>query len=71
LTWLVDDCEETQLFNNKTKLLAFAYVDKYLSKNPIPIKYLQLLGATALLLAAKVEENFLYKIKQVLNSSGD
>eukprot|EP01119_Soliformovum_irregulare_P007226 TRINITY_DN19628_c0_g1_i1.p1 TRINITY_DN19628_c0_g1~~TRINITY_DN19628_c0_g1_i1.p1 ORF type:complete len:400 (+),score=51.11 TRINITY_DN19628_c0_g1_i1:131-1330(+) len=54
--WLMEVGEEYKL-TKMTVYIAFYVIDKFLSKvSPVPINRLQLLGATALLIASKLEE---------------
>ncbi|KAJ3448364.1 g2/mitotic-specific cyclin-3-related [Anaeramoeba flamelloides] len=53
--WLSDVCQEYKL-HSETLYLAVNYIDRFLSLNCISKKHLQLLGVTALFIAAKYEE---------------
>ncbi|KAL6645073.1 hypothetical protein ACP70R_016681 [Stipagrostis hirtigluma subsp. patula] len=60
--WLVDVVEEFKL-QAETLYLAVSYVDRFLTMDVITRDKLQLLGVTALLVAAKYEEIETYKMK--------
>lgn len=53
--WMMEVCDEFGLKRDSFHLAAYLS-DLYLSKEKCPIDRLQLLGASALLLAAKIEE---------------
>ncbi|MED6162031.1 cyclin [Stylosanthes scabra] len=53
--WLVEVAEEYKLLSD-TLYLSISYIDRYLSMNRITKPYLQLLGVSAMLIAAKYEE---------------
>jgi hypothetical protein len=55
LDWLVEVAEEYNL-QTQTLFLSVAYVDRFLSKVPVDRSKLQLVGVTAMLLAAKYWE---------------
>ncbi|KAM0859078.1 hypothetical protein ACQ4PT_047441 [Festuca glaucescens] len=55
IDWLVEVAEEYKLVAD-TLYLTVAYVDRFLSANPLGRKHLQLLGVAAMLIAAKYEE---------------
>ena len=52
--WLIEVQENFELFH-ETLYLAVKIVDLYLSKKDVKREYLQLVGATSMLLAAKFE----------------
>ena len=52
--WLVEVQENFELFH-ETLYLAVKTVDRYLSKKEVKKEYLQLVGATSMLIAAKFE----------------
>ncbi|WVZ55922.1 hypothetical protein U9M48_006521, partial [Paspalum notatum var. saurae] len=60
--WLVEVAEEFKL-RAETLYLAISYVDRFLTKNVVTRDKLQLLGVTAMLVAAKYEEIESYKMK--------
>ncbi|XP_019199920.1 PREDICTED: putative cyclin-A3-1 [Ipomoea nil] len=53
--WLVEVAEEYKLLSD-TLYLTIDYIDRFLSKNPIPRQKLQLLGVSSMLIASKYEE---------------
>ncbi|KAH0736419.1 hypothetical protein KY285_012126 [Solanum tuberosum] len=53
--WLVEVTDEYKLLSD-TLYLTVSYIDRFLSVNVIPRKKLQLLGVSAMLIAAKYEE---------------
>ncbi|KAK8938315.1 Cyclin-A3-1 [Platanthera guangdongensis] len=53
--WLVEVAEEYKLVADSL-FLAISYVDRFLSRNPIEKKKLQLLGVSCILIASKYEE---------------
>lgn len=53
--WMMEVCDEFALVR-ETFHLAVTYVDLFLSRSKCPIEKLQLLGASSLLIACKVEE---------------
>ena len=55
LDWMMEVCDEFGL-TRETNHLGSHFTDLYLSKRYCPIEQLQLLGASALLLACKIEE---------------
>jgi hypothetical protein len=55
IDWMMEVCDEFALLR-ETYHLAVAYTDLYLSRKNCPIDKLQLLGASSLMLACKVEE---------------
>jgi cyclin B len=55
IDWLVEVQENFELFH-ETLYLAVKIVDRYLEKNEVKKEYLQLVGATAMLISAKFEE---------------
>ena len=52
--WLIEVQENFELFH-ETLYLAVKIVDRFLSKKQVKREYLQLVGATAMLIAAKFE----------------
>ncbi|XP_047130316.1 G2/mitotic-specific cyclin-B3 isoform X1 [Hydra vulgaris] len=54
--WLVEVQENFELYH-ETLYLAVKLVDNFLQNNPTPKEQLQLVGATALLIACKIEEH--------------
>ena len=52
--WLVEVQENFELYH-ETLYLAIKITDNYLQNNPTPKEQLQLVGATALLIACKIE----------------
>ncbi|KAG8198483.1 hypothetical protein JTE90_017349 [Oedothorax gibbosus] len=64
LDWLTEVCEVYRL-HRETFYLALDYVDRYLLAKPdLPRSCLQLLGATALFVASKMEEIYPPKLEQ-------
>ena len=59
--WLVEVQENFELYH-ETLYLAVKIVDHYLEKNIIERDQLQLLGATAVFIACKIEVSFNFKI---------
>lgn len=55
IDWMMEVCDEFALLR-ETYHLAVAYTDLYLTRKTCPIDRLQLLGASCLMLACKVEE---------------
>ncbi|QHN94492.1 putative cyclin-A3-1 [Arachis ipaensis] len=53
--WLVEVAEEYKLLSD-TLYLSISYIDRYLSMNRVTKPYLQLLGVSSMLIAAKYEE---------------
>jgi len=53
--WMVEVQESFEL-NHETLYLAVKLVDRYLMENHVPKSYLQLIGATAICIAAKFDE---------------
>ncbi|CAI0451645.1 unnamed protein product [Linum tenue] len=53
--WLVEVAEEYKLLTD-TLYLSIAYIDRFLSLNPISKQRLQLLGVSAMMIASKYEE---------------
>ncbi|KAL1345021.1 hypothetical protein HN51_018813 [Arachis hypogaea] len=53
--WLVEVAEEYKLLSD-TLYLSISYIDRYLSTNRVTKPYLQLLGVSSMLIAAKYEE---------------
>ena len=60
--WMMEVCDEFGL-SRETYHLASTYTDLYLTKIRCPIDKLQLLGASSLLLACKVEEIICPRVK--------
>ena len=54
IDWLIEVQENFELFH-ETLYLAVKIVDRFLSKKQVKREYLQLVGATAMLIAAKFE----------------
>ena len=54
IDWLVEVQENFELFH-ETLYLAVKIVDRYLEQREVKKEYLQLVGATAMLIAAKFE----------------
>ena len=54
IDWLVEVQENFELFH-ETLYLAVKIVDRYLEKTEVKKEYLQLVGATSMLIAAKYE----------------
>ncbi|XP_032229452.1 G1/S-specific cyclin-E isoform X2 [Nematostella vectensis] len=64
LDWLIEVCEVYRL-HRETYFLAVDFVDRYLSvKKDIPKQRLQLVGTTALFIAAKLEEIYPPKLSE-------
>ncbi|XP_078180056.1 cyclin-A3-1-like [Carex rostrata] len=57
IDWLVDVAEEYNLVSD-TLYLTVSYIDRFLSYNAVKKQRLQLLGATAMLIASKYEDIF-------------
>lgn len=55
--WLIEVQENFELFH-ETLYLAVQLTDRYLSHKDVKREYLQLVGATCMLIAAKFEVNF-------------
>ncbi|GAQ82463.1 G2/Mitotic-specific cyclin A [Klebsormidium nitens] len=55
IDWLVEVAEEYRLVPDSL-YLTVSYIDRYLSRNPVPRSKLQLVGVTAMLIASKYEE---------------
>jgi len=53
--WMMEVCDEFSLLR-ETYHLAVNYIDLYLSRKHCPLDKLQLLGASSLMLACKIEE---------------
>ena len=54
IDWLVEVQENFELYH-ETLYLAVKLVDYFLQNNPVPKEQLQLVGATTLLIACKIE----------------
>eukprot|EP00005_Dracoamoeba_jomungandri_P007353 CAMPEP_0174265720 /NCGR_PEP_ID=MMETSP0439-20130205/27624_1 /TAXON_ID=0 /ORGANISM="Stereomyxa ramosa, Strain Chinc5" /LENGTH=271 /DNA_ID=CAMNT_0015352319 /DNA_START=770 /DNA_END=1583 /DNA_ORIENTATION=+ len=65
--WMIEVCEEFKWVRETTHL-ALNFVDRFLSENPnILVKKLQLVGITALFIAAKLEEDNTIKTKYLID----
>lgn len=62
IDWMMEVCDEFGL-KRETYHLAVYYTDLYLTKEYCPIDQLQLLGASSLLLASKIEEVMCPRVK--------
>ena len=60
--WMMEVCDEFAL-SRETFHLSSTYVDLYLTRKYCPIEKLQLLGASSLLLACKMEEIICPRVK--------
>lgn len=58
--WLIEVQENFELYH-ETLYLSVKIVDLYLAKKEVKREYLQLVGATSMLLAAKFEVRIVYK----------
>ena len=66
--WLVEVQENFELYH-ETLYLAVKLADFFLQNNPVPKEQLQLVGATCLLIACKIEVNVLYWFECVLSKN--
>lgn len=66
--WLIEVQENFELFH-ETLYLAVKLVDLYLSKKEVKREYLQLVGATAMLIASKFEVYHLHDPVRILSVS--
>eukprot|EP00270_Netrium_digitus_P007712 TRINITY_DN2265_c0_g1_i2.p1 TRINITY_DN2265_c0_g1~~TRINITY_DN2265_c0_g1_i2.p1 ORF type:complete len:470 (-),score=69.38 TRINITY_DN2265_c0_g1_i2:801-2210(-) len=63
IDWLVEVAEEYRLVPD-TLYLTCAYIDRYLSSNPVLRSRLQLLGVSCMLIAAKYEEIYAPQVEE-------
>ena len=70
IDWMMEVCDEFGL-KRDTYHLGVYYTDLFLSKEPCRVEFLQLLGASSLLLASKIEEVLCPRVRDFAFATDD